>query len=121
MLVKPHLEDEAGKRLEIGDAAARSGDDGAWRTGRQKFFPGLPLQSWALVSLTGRCDEHMLHKLADELKNKGAREHGMIIEPPRVIRRGVYVRDRSSAFILTSGSKTSGLLNSFLHKLCLHT
>ena len=90
VLAKPHLEAKpvveggVGKRLEIGDAAIRSGDDGAWRTGRQNFFLGSPLRSWALVSLTGRCDERMLDDLAHQLMNKGAREHGMVIEPPRV-------------------------------------
>lgn len=83
VLGKPALEDMSGASLDVGDAAARTGDDGAWRTGRQRFFPGTPLRSWALVSLTGRCDVRMLDDLARQLMTKGRDHHGMVIDKPQ--------------------------------------
>lgn len=83
VLAKPALEDVSERQLDIGDAATRSGDDGAWRTGGQKFFPGMPLRSWALVSLTARCDKRMLHDMASMLTKMGQQQHGMVIEEPQ--------------------------------------
>lgn len=84
VLAKPALEDMSGRQLDVGDAAKRSGDDGAWRTGRQRFFPGMPLRSWALVSLTKRCDRRMLKDLVSKLMSMGHAQHGMVIEEPQV-------------------------------------
>ena len=41
VLAQPALVDKRENELKIGDAG-----DGAWRTGRQTFFPGEPLRQW---------------------------------------------------------------------------